>query len=88
MWINDVSTPLNGFMSLLTEALTRGGAYRSACVGLVVQRALHSAYTKRVWSTPLQVMMGWAPPTAIMLILAFAGQTGWNIERFGYQTAR
>lgn len=60
-------------MSVLAEALTRGGACKSVRVVLVVQWVLHSEYKERVWSTSHHVMVGWEPWTVIVSSLGFAG---------------
>ena len=64
--------------AILSE--TGRGAAEWVQVVPVVQWALNSAYRERIRSTPFQVMMGRAPPTA-MSVLASAGQAGWDVDR-------
>ena len=54
---------------------------------VVVQWALNAAYRERLRSTPFQVMMGGAPPTA-MSVLASAGEAGWNVDRLDEESVR
>lgn len=50
MWDSDIATRhfKHGFMFLLAEAFTTGGAYKSVRVMLVVLRVLRSSHTKRI----------------------------------------
>lgn len=50
----------------------------------MVQWALKAAYRERIRSTPFQVMMSRAPPTAIA-VLASAGQDGSHVDQLDHE---